>query len=431
MKINYTTGYAGTGKSTALLELLDTLNPDTSVCLAPTHKALNRLSNATTSLVELKTIHALLGWVPGINEEATRVEHIDYIIKLERDITEYDTIVIDEAGMMSEEMLMAITGKLEELHMEANLACHPNCTKNNPHKPEEQGLECSHCGHKIHLVNESTDHITLHLFLDPYQLLPVKGIQVQTDPYTTTNLTTQHRAESPDVVALFTKFVNYLEGSNVDDLTTPLSENVIEASCIKGFKHGDRLLAYTNNTVGRYNKAIAAHLGIYGYAGQEVQLGNMTHTIHVEKYIEPTLDQLVNLYTSGVLKLQNSQINKKFLGPSLQAMISHKEIKFIACGMNVYPVVEGIANAYEIRNLAKDAAVKDKKNFKWVYALNRAFTMDYTFASTVHKAQGSEFSRVWIDKEDIQKSIFGGSYKNYARLMYVAISRAKNKVFIL
>ena len=57
--------------------------------------------------------------------------------------------------------------------------------------------------------------------------------------------------------------------------------------------------------------------------------------------------------------------------------------------------------------------------------------MDYSFASTVHKAQGSEFNRVWIDKKDIQKSIFGGNYRNYARLMYVAISRAKRKVFVL
>jgi ATP-dependent exoDNAse (exonuclease V) alpha subunit len=57
--------------------------------------------------------------------------------------------------------------------------------------------------------------------------------------------------------------------------------------------------------------------------------------------------------------------------------------------------------------------------------------MDYEFASTVHKAQGSEFDRVWIIKDDIQKSILNNYYDNYARMMYVAISRAKKKVFIL
>ena len=37
---------------------------------------------------------------------------------------------------------------------------------------------------------------------------------------------------------------------------------------------------------------------------------------------------------------------------------------------------------------------------------------------------------LWIDKADIQKSIFNNSYMNYARLMYVAISRAKRNVNI-
>mgnify|MGYP002639038696 CR=1 FL=1 len=394
MKINYTTGYAGTGKSTALLELLKVL-PESSVVLAPTHKALARLRGSTDTDIELKTIHSLLGWIPGINENATHIAHIDTVIKLDKEMDEYTDIVIDEAGMMSEEMLMAITGNLEELN------------------------------------NFETDHITLHLFLDPYQLLPVKGIQIETEPETTTNLTTQHRAESPDVVALFTKFVDYLQGSNIDDLTTPMSENVIHTSCIKAFKKGDRLLAYTNNCVGSWNKKIAMHLGITSYIGEEVQLGNQPDLYIVKGYFEPTLVELKNLYESGLLFMQNSQINKKFLDANLQALIDHKEIKFIEAEGRIIPILEGIGHAYEVRNKAKEMAIKDKKNFKWVYALGRAFTMDYTFASTVHKSQGSEFNRVWIDKGDIQKSIFGGSYRNYARLMYVAISRAKQKIFVI
>lgn len=399
MKILYTTGYAGTGKSTELLKLLDTLNPDTSVCLAPTHKALDRLRNSTTSEVELKTIHSLLGWIPGINEAAEKIEHIDTVIRLEKDIDAYTDIVIDEAGMMSEEMLTTIISKLEELH------------------------------------DFETDHIALHLFLDPYQLLPVKGIQIQTDPETTTNLTTQHRAESPDVVALFTKFVEYLEGTNIDDLTTPESDNVIykhtAIPTIQGFKRGDRLLAYTNKCVGDYNKQIAEYLGIKSFIGEEVQLGTQSELFLVEEFVNPDLDKLLFLYENNMLFMQNSQINKKFLLSSLKALITNKHIKFIKSSNKIIPVIIGIGEAYEILKEAKKEALDDKSKFKDVYALGRAFIMDYPFASTVHKAQGSEFDRVWIDKKDIQKSIFNGSYTNYARLMYVAISRAKKKIFIL
>lgn len=396
MKILYTTGYAGTGKSTKLLKLInEELDPTTSVVLAPTHKALARLRPAVTSVIELSTIHSLLGWIPSINEDAQHINHIDTVIKLEKDIDSYTDIVIDEAGMMSEEMLMSIVGKLEELN------------------------------------DFDTDHITLHLFLDPYQLLPVKGIQIQTDPDTTTNLTTQHRAESPDVVKLFTKFVQYLEGTNVDDLTTPKSENVLHATNLGAFRVGDRLLAYTNKAVGDYNKQIAEKLGITTFVGQEVQLGSQPDLYMVDSFVEPSLKQLLDWHETGKLKLQNSQINKKFLVNNLEALMINRHIQFINSGGRILPVVIGIGDAYEIRRKAKEKALKDKKKFREVYALGKAFTMDYSFASTVHKAQGLEFDRVWIDKKDIQKAIFGGNYRNYARLMYVAISRAKKKAFIL
>lgn len=395
MKVLYTTGYAGTGKSTDLLELLLTLSEDTSVCLAPTHKALDRLRDATDSNIELKTIHSLLGWIPGINENAEHINHIDTVIKLDKEIDAYTDIVIDEAGMMSEDMLTTIISRLEELH------------------------------------DFETDHITMHLFLDPYQLLPVKGIQIQTDPATTTNLTTQYRAESLDVVKLYTKFVNYLEGTNIDDLTTPYSENVLEAKTIERFQRGDRLLAYTNKCVGDYNKLIAQHLGITTFIGEEVQLGTQSDLFKVDDFVEPSLDDLVFLYENNLLKMQNSQINKKFLLSSLKAMTMNENIKFIKSENRVIPVIIGIGDAYIVKQKAREAAINDKHYFRDVYALGRAFVMDYPFASTVHKSQGSEYDRVWIDKRDIQKSIFNNSYTNYARLMYVAISRAKRKIFIL
>ena len=395
MKIKYTTGYAGTGKSTELLKLLLELPSDTSICLAPTHKALDRLRSSTDSEIELKTIHSLLGWIPGINVDAEHINHIETVIRLDRDIDAYTDIVIDEAGMMSEEMLTTIVSKLEELN------------------------------------DFETDHITLHLFLDPYQLLPVKGIQIQTDPDTTTNLTTQHRAESLDVVQLYTKFVKYLTGDNLDDFTTPFSKNVIEAKDIKEFKRGDRLLAYTNKCVGDYNIAIAKHLGITSYIGEEVQLGTQTDLYLVDSFEKPDLDDLLAMYESGKLKLQNSQINKKFLLNSMKALLDNEHIKFISSNSFVIPVILGIGLAYEIKQAAKKAAIEDRSKFRDVYALGRAFTMDYPFASTVHKSQGSEYDRVWIAKKDIQRSIFNNSYTNYARLMYVAISRAKKKIFII
>jgi exodeoxyribonuclease-5 len=395
MTINYTTGYAGTGKSTELIKLSKTLDIYTSVVIAPTHKALKRLRNDLPENLEIKTIHALLGWIPTINENAKHIDHINSTTKLNRELDAYNTIVIDEAGMMSEDMLMEITSRIEESN------------------------------------NFNTEHINLHLFLDPYQLLPVKGKQIEIDPISTINLTKQYRSEAKDIVDLFTKFVNFLEGTNKRDLKIIFSDNVHKMETIDAFQKGDRLLAYTNNIVGKYNKLIAEKFNIKSYEGQKVQLGNLTDLVKVEKFINPSLKDLIDYYKTERLYLQNSQINKKFLESNLQALIDCKDIKFISCNSYIIPVICGIGNANNIIKLAKEKALEDKKQFKWVYALNRAFIMDYEFASTVHKAQGSEFDRVWIIKDDIQKSILNNYYDNYARMMYVAISRAKKKVFIL
>jgi len=59
------------------------------------------------------------------------------------------------------------------------------------------------------------------------------------------------------------------------------------------------------------------------------------------------------------------------------------------------------------------------------------FNLQRPWATTVHKAQGSEFETVYIAQADIKRSIRQGYYMNYARLMYVALSRAIHKVVIV
>ena len=398
LNITYTTGYAGTGKSHTLIEQVKKLLATNLVVIAPTHKALHRLVSHLPLGTEVKTIHSLLGWIPTINENARRVEHIDSTHKLDKQIEEYDNIIIDEAGMMSEDMFFDIIGKIEDQLWD-----------------KQQEVD------KI---------VNIHCFLDPYQLLPVKGQQIQTEPKATTNLTKQYRSESPDIVALYTKFVDYIKCTNTSDLTTPYSENVRPFDITK-FKRGDRLLAYTNNAVGTWNQKIAKHLGITQYMGQAVQLGSMIDLVHCENIIKPTIDELLVWFESGILKLQNAQISKKFLKSSLLALITNKNIEFITDEDDkVYPVIIGIAKANIILKKAKEKAIKDKKYFKDVYALGRAYIMDYSFATTVHKSQGSEFDIVFIDKQDMLKSIRGNYYITYARLMYVAISRAKKIIYI-
>ena len=409
MHIEYITGYAGTGKSTALLKQLTTIagkDKDDTIVLCPTHKAAHRLLPKIPFGIEIKTIHSLLGWIPAINENAEKIEHIDIVAKTDRKIEEYNTFIIDEGGMMSEEMFMELVAKIEDAR------------------------------------NFDTDGIKIYVYLDPYQLLPVKGRQIQLDEEFTTKLTTQHRAESPDVVALFTKFVEFLEGTNTKDLKIDFSENVKKVSTTEAVQlfdiTKDRLLAYTNEVVGWYNKEISIYNGIQSFVGQQVQLGSNPDLVYVEDMIDKSsvvLSDVITWYLDSELLLQNSKISAKYMELEFSTLLKLDGVEFAKVAINgttkIVPVVLGIYNAYSLTKQIKAAAIKDKKNYKFIYALNKAYTMDYKFASTVHKAQGSEFDAVFVDVNDIKKSILPNYYDTYARLMYVALSRAKKKVYII
>ena len=409
MHIEYITGYAGTGKSTALLKQLTTIagkDKDDTIVLCPTHKAAHRLLPKIPFGIEIKTIHSLLGWIPAINENAEKIEHIDIVAKTDRKIEEYNTFIIDEGGMMSEEMFMELVAKIEDAR------------------------------------NFDTDGIKIYVYLDPYQLLPVKGRQIQLDEEFTTKLTTQHRAESPDVVALFTKFVEFLEGTNTKDLKIDFSENVKKVSTTEAVQlfdiTKDRLLAYTNEVVGWYNKEISIYNGIQSFVGQHVQLGSNPDLVYVEDMIDKSdvvLSDVVTWYLDNNMLLQNSKISAKYMELEFSTLLKLDGVEFAKVAINgttkIVPVVLGIYNAYSLTKQIKAAAIKDKKNYKFIYALNKAYTMDYKFASTVHKAQGSEFDAVFVDVNDIKKSILPNYYDTYARLMYVALSRAKKKVYII
>ena len=409
MHIEYITGYAGTGKSTALLKQLTTIagkDKDDTIVLCPTHKAAHRLLPKIPFGIEIKTIHSLLGWIPAINENAEKIEHIDIVAKTDRKIEEYTTFIIDEGGMMSEEMFMELIAKIEDAR------------------------------------NFDTEGIKIYVYLDPYQLLPVKGRQIQLDEEFTTKLTTQHRAESPDVVALFTKFVEFLEGTNTKDLKIDFSENVKKVSTTEAVQlfdiTKDRLLAYTNEVVGWYNKEISIYNGIQSFVGQYIQLGSNPDLVYVEDMIDKSnvvLSDVITWYLDSELLLQNSKVSTKYMELEFSSLLKLDGIEFAKIAINgttkIVPVVLGIYNAYSLTKQIKAAAIKDKKNYKFIYALNKAYTMDYKFASTVHKAQGSEFDAVFVDVNDIKKSILPNYYDTYARLMYVALSRAKKRVYII
>jgi hypothetical protein len=56
--------------------------------------------------------------------------------------------------------------------------------------------------------------------------------------------------------------------------------------------------------------------------------------------------------------------------------------------------------------------------------------LDFPYAMTIHKSQGSTYEEVYIDTDDLyDNTAHRGDYDMYLRLMYVGMSRASKKVF--
>ena len=87
-------------------------------------------------------------------------------------------------------------------------------------------------------------------------------------------------------------------------------------------------------------------------------------------------------------------------------------------------LIEIPADLQEYKELK--ARAKKEKNWKvFFYLQNRMIDLRLPYATTVHKSQGSTYDEVLIDLDSF-KSCWDKDVA--ARLLYVAVSRAKNKV---
>ena len=73
-------------------------------------------------------------------------------------------------------------------------------------------------------------------------------------------------------------------------------------------------------------------------------------------------------------------------------------------------------------------AAREKNWRLYFYIKKEILDLRQSFASTINKAQGSTFDNVFVDMGDIQKC---HQSNQYARMMYVAMSRASKHVYVL
>lgn len=104
-------GYAGTGKSTIVKKILDNYHRGVVVS-APTHKAKKVIMNTTGE--DGQTLHALLGLRPDLDLENFDPNNPKFNPIAIPKITDYNLVIIDEASMINQELYNLIKEKTKD-----------------------------------------------------------------------------------------------------------------------------------------------------------------------------------------------------------------------------------------------------------------------------------------------------------------------------
>lgn len=449
----FVTGIAGTGKTTSLNEYVQycaNLDMQVVVC-AHTHKAVSVLRSKLEKHknVHLCTLHSYLRKRPTINTVATELHEVEGNAQMELP-ERVDVLFIDEFSMVGERDYVDIQSlqyaTAEQVELAKKRAIFDGEVEGDLDDLDEVDIDF-----------EEGDLLTRVVYIgDPNQLPPVKDMQViyPTGPHWV-KLTKVHRqADGNQLIDTLTQINGFINGEEARPLLEHESfeRGVDIVQKYLGYKTDNKvMLAYTNARVQQLNAQVQ---------GRDLPVIS-------DRLFSPT-DR--NLYT--LLNVDNKALG--IVGPrgdilerfskfkTLETLHEMDGLRFFHVAdeegnETVRAVVFGHATYLETQEmLAREAVAANRKieqqfhmdskkwsdgNWKHPLAKERkdawkkylafkdfVMCMDFPHAMTVHKSQGSTYDYVFLDIEDMGKCA-DRDYTMYLRLMYVAVSRAAQKVY--
>ena len=414
----FVTGQAGTGKTTGLAKAVQYCqdNDVEYIVCAFTHKACNILRDKLPPNANVATLHSWLKKRPGVNQHATNVKHVD--INSKHGTSQLFSIVfIDEYSMVGEQDLMDIRAMQDADY-------------------------------------DAVPEVKVCWLGDPNQLPPVGDMQSVNPygPYAMTLTTIYRQAADNPLMGTLNALVSFIEGSAPPAALPPNEKFQRGLDIVEEYKACNRdkvLLAYTNMRVQELNAEIQGrhepemHDKLFCPTTREplVFRGWLTSPAHIErpyggplgmcskyKTLEHILDQDFCIYAS-VSDEDGEQRNIACVFGHSSYKIQLAALKTIAAGSNL--AIEQEYKGYKAAGWAKanprsKLARARSKAWRDYLSFNECVVcIDFPHAMTVHKSQGSTYENVFLDIEDVSRC---QDFNTQLKLMYVAISRASNKV---
>lgn len=387
-------GYAGTGKTFLVGRLIEQLTEEecaVTAC-APTHKAAQVLrAHMSERSVRTQTLHAFLGLRLVPDQDG------GYTLEPEGDIASYPAgiVVVDEASMV---------GEKEWAHIQ----------QAPPH------LQWLFVGDPAQLppVNEPASPA----FDVPGPLLEEIHRQGEGNPI----LTLAERVRRQEAGPWQGRFENG-EGVAVTD-----NPDGFEASALRVFRSDAfakdattaRVLAYRNKTVRRYNRSIRRAL--YGDDAPRFEQGEWL--VARETWCHNGVPYLKN---SEEVRVQKASVETYEAEDLSTWTVWRLKVRGVhdAWTRTLYVLHEDEHERFE-EELAyrREAALAEPHAWPKFYDLKERFArVDYAYATTVHRAQGSTFDTVFVDHRDIR--VCRGHER--PALLYVAVTRPSRRLALL
>jgi ATP-dependent exoDNAse (exonuclease V) alpha subunit len=424
-------GYAGTGKSTIIKKILDNYYGGVVVS-APTHKAKKVVMNTTGQ--DGQTLHALLGLRPDTNLDEFNPNDPKFNSIAVPRITDYNFVIIDEASMINQELHTMIEDKTKG-----------TCTK------------VLYMGDSAQIppVGEKESVIFSQNNNEFHQLTKIER-QNDTNPLAFIYDALRNNLDKIDG--------GFLRKSKVNDIgegiTFTVNKKRFRDAMLEKFNNIEykkdtdfvKVIAWQNDTVMAANKVIRTELlgeKIDVVENDDVLMAYRSVSDEKQRYniIENSADY--RIVYKGNLETNSYDINGYQV--KLRENLARGKFKY----QDVFIIDSNDHNNLhtyaEMHDFLRDRAKRDKEKWKDYYDFRRnnilmvkidkfrngllrnswdiiGKDLDYGYAITGHKSQGSTYSHVFVMENDINANWV---LKERNQIKYVAFTRPSISATVL
>jgi exodeoxyribonuclease-5 len=401
-------GYAGTGKTTILNHFVHSakvINKLNVALTATTHKAALELKKKTNEAAF--TVHKFIGLSPDYSLDNFTMQNIKFIASAYNKMDNIDILIIDECSMINRELYKYITTKSELLNTKILFV-------GDPFQAPPIGEDISDCFEKSHVKLNLTEVLR----------------QEKTNPIVKYSMKIR---ENKDFKIVFKEKESKNFNVSRDDLKFKkwIKENMNNSS---------KIIAHSNDKVKKYITLyrnilkkekpfdIGEPLMMYSNSLELNMFNGEEYTILKR---EEKLKTFNNRYTGKSTDIKGFEL-------LVQGEEEKKKIFVVDEKLQIEKVIFELDTykTYAIREKDKDlkkAKFKEFFDLKQRYLFTRQISkdygkdIDYAYAITIHKSQGSTYDNVFFDMSSLE---YIQNQEERNKLIYVAVTRPRNNIYI-